>query len=118
MGRNLRNAYTNAVDLWALGAVVHELLTAEIPFLERYQDLESVCNTPLSERFAELDCDLLYKYCRDFKFPSERLQQHGVSNDGINFVKSLMAANPVDRVSATKALQSPWLAGTVVENRS
>lgn len=24
--------YTNAVDIWSLGCVVHQLLTAEIPF--------------------------------------------------------------------------------------
>lgn len=29
-----RQLYTWAVDMWGLGAVVHEILTAEIPFTE------------------------------------------------------------------------------------
>lgn len=35
---------------------------------------------------------------------------NGVSEDGIDFVKSLMTVNPRDRVSATVALESLWLA--------
>lgn len=39
----MTNAYTDAVDIWALGCIVHELLTAEIPFLEA-EYLNTVCS--------------------------------------------------------------------------
>lgn len=112
-----RDSYTKVVDIWAVGAVTHEILTAEIPFLDRHQDLDSMATTQHSEQYTasdfgvEVDSELLYNYCHGSEFPSERLEEHGVSEEGIDFVKSLMAANPRDRVSATDALKSLWLTG-------
>lgn len=55
---------------------------------------------------------LLYQYCSGDPFPIERLRQHCVSEDGIDFVMSLMVVNPTSRVSARDALASQWLLGT------
>lgn len=109
------NSYTNAVDLWALGAVVHEILTSEIPFLEEYEDICSSTVTPesftASDFEASIDSELIYNYCHGSEFPTETLLKYNVSESGVDFVKSLMAANPADRLSATQALKSLWLAG-------
>lgn len=117
MRTSVRDSYTKAVDLWALGAVVHEILTSEIPFLERYQETEitSLCQGEPSltdDLGPELNSELLYNYCRGSEFPSEGFERDGVSEEGINLVKSLMAANPRDRPAATDALKFQWLAGT------
>lgn len=106
--------YTTAVDIWAFGVVVHELLTSEIPFLDKYQPTESTYprNTGTS-----LDMQLLHQYCTGDPFPVEKLQQNCVSEEGIDFVKSLMVVNPTNRVSAREALASPWLVG-IAESRN
>lgn len=116
MRTSTRDSYTKAVDLWALGAVVHEILTSEIPFLERYQDTEitDLCQIDpflTSDSGPELNSELLYNYCRGSEFPSEGFERDGVSEEGIDLVKSLMAANPRDRPAATDALKCRWLAG-------
>lgn len=116
MRTSVRESYTKAVDLWALGAVVHEILTSEIPFLERYQDTDTtaVCQYEPSltdDLGPELNSELLYNYCRGSEFPSEGFRRDGVSEEGIDLVKSLMAANPRDRPAATDALKCRWLTG-------
>lgn len=113
MARNPRNSYTNAVDLWALGVIVHQILTSEIPFLDIDQDegMEKVSNiSTTSDPTPEMDMDLVYKYCRGLdSFPSQSLHINGVSDEGKNFVTNLMTADPSNRVSATDALKSIWL---------
>lgn len=95
------------------------MLTSEIPFLDKYQDMDGSVtfisgldigspdeSTAIS---ATMDMALLLDYCRNLKpFPTESLQNHGVSTDGISFVRSLMAPKPSDRVSAADALKSTW----------
>lgn len=105
-------SYTKNVDIWAFGAVVHEVLTSEIPFLEPAAIADSFMDSTVSAvSTVSVDMDVLYNYCRGQPFPIKPLQHHGIGLDGINFVKSLMAANPMDRVSATDALENPWLGG-------
>lgn len=117
MRTSLKDSYTKVVDLWALGAVVHEILTSEIPFLDTYQDLDWTMDLTLTPDLSSasnpdptIDMNLLQDYCRGINpFPRESLRKNGVSKEGIDFVKSLMAVNPRDRVSATDALKSLWL---------
>lgn len=116
MARNLRNSYTNAVDLWALGVIVHQILTSEIPFLDidQDEDMETVMSASdlsiTNDPTPEMDMDLVYKYCRGLDpFPSQSLHINGVSDEGKNFVTNLMTADPSNRVSATDALKSIWL---------
>lgn len=107
------NSYSKTVDIWALGAVVHKILTFEIPFLDKYEDstisgLDSAYATS-----AEVDIGLLSDYCRKSQpFPTESLLTHGASKYAIDFVKSMMVADPRRRVSAAAALDSDWLRGT------
>lgn len=87
------------------------MLTTEIPFLEIYTDDTDLGSIPAPD--DTVDMDLLYGYCRNLnEFQCSSLQKHGVSEDGIEFVKSLMVANPSERASAAAALGSQWLAQT------
>lgn len=107
--------YSFALDLWSLGCVVHELLTSQIPFVE----IDNGCDetddmTGLESGFtgidAEVDMESLCEYCRgEIDFPSDLLRASQVINEGIQFVKSLLVANPRDRATAASALQNPWL---------
>lgn len=102
-----RQVYSWGVDMWALGAVVHQVLTGEIPFLEI--DLPSDDSTVLSTEVS-IDGELLLNYCAGRSlFPMASLTMHGASADAVDFIKSLMVPDPKDRASAESALQSPWL---------
>lgn len=96
-------SYTNAVDLWALGVLVHEILTSEVVFLE--QAGESNISTSTIDNVPGIDMDLLYRYCRDPElFPVSALQLNGVNPDWVGFVKRLMAVDPRIRLTAADAL--------------
>lgn len=54
--------------------------------------------------------NLLCQYCNGTRdFPTATLKGSHVSERGVIFVKSLMAANPASRISASDALKSSWL---------
>ncbi|KAL9622240.1 MAG: hypothetical protein Q9160_003423 [Pyrenula sp. 1 TL-2023] len=79
--------YTNMVDIWSLGCMLHYLLTRHLPFPPN-----------------------LYKYCtRPTPFPSERLKHEQVTAAGISFIQLLIAPQPSQRPSASIALTSPWI---------
>lgn len=104
-----RDGYTTAVDLWAFGAVIYQVLTSELPFLDTYHDTDSVTITDYT---PQLDMKHLFEYCNGLAlFPVDRLEENMVGQDGIDFVKGLMAVNPDNRVSAIDASRSPWLMG-------
>lgn len=110
-------SYTNAIDLWAVGAIVHQMLTSEIPFLNTNQDsfLLPDLDYGSSDGFsATIDIYLLVDHCRNLKpYPTESLLAKGASRDGIDFVKSVMIVKPRDRLTAVEALGSVWLGETV-----
>lgn len=111
MGRS----YTNAVDIWALGCIVHEILTSEIPFIEAPFLNDSLFASLLNDSsqgpiMQEMDMKLLLDYSHGvIEFPTGSLQKSGVSEEGINFVKKLLEANPRSRMTASDGLKSPWL---------
>lgn len=81
--------YTNAVDIWSLGCICHRLLTMEPPFAK---------------------ITALAPYCWGGKdLPIDALQKATVSDEGIMFVRKLMAPQPSERLDAQAALQSLWL---------
>lgn len=93
-----RQSCDSAVDLWALGVVVHEILTSEIPFLDNGNPDNT---TAVSQYCCSLD-----------PFPSQSLHASGVGEAGIEFVESLMVVDPRGRVRAAAALKSAWLLET------
>lgn len=81
--------YTNAVDLWALGCVVHRLLTMGPPFVKP---------------------GALARYCFNRTcLHIETMKHNVISEEGIQFVKSLLMAQPSKRLTTEAALSSPWL---------
>lgn len=114
--RNLRksgsNSYSNTVDIWALGAVVHKILTAEIPFLDKYEEVSMTSGLDSGYvTSGEVDIGLLSDYCRKSQpFPTESLLTNKASEDAIDFVKSMMLVDPRARITAAGALNSRWLA--------
>lgn len=91
--------------------MVHEILTANLPFLDTYQDSDPMTSLDTTASSA-MDIELLFNYCHGFeKFPVETLESNGVSTGLIELVKSMLVANPNKRVSAKDALESPSLNG-------
>lgn len=94
---------------------MHELLTSQIPFVEidnRCDDMDDITGleSSLTEINSEVDMESLCEYCRgEIDFPSAILHASQVSGEGIEFVKSLLVANPRDRSTAVSALHNPWL---------
>lgn len=105
--------FTNALDLWSLGCIVYELLTSQIPFLELDLEVDELSGLDSSVMVNGIDMQLLYEYCQGkTDFPSEILLKSDVAEDGIEFVKSLLTANPSLRATASTALQNPWILNT------
>lgn len=105
------NSYTDAIDLWALGAIVHQMLTSEIPFRDTYQPsfLSEFDLSSSNTNSPTLDMGLIVDYCRAAKpFPTGSLLNKRVNRNGIEFVTSVMAANPRDRLTAVAALKCVW----------
>lgn len=109
------DAFTYALDMWSLGCLVHELLTSQTPFRELPEDLDdtSEIESGFTTIGSEVDMSRLCDYCHGrIDFPLEALHSALVAQPGINFVKSLLVANPDERATATHALRHPWLANT------
>lgn len=108
------NSYSKTVDIWALGAVVHKILTAEIPFLDKYNEVPMTSGLDSGYVTSkEVDIGLLSDYCRKSQvFPTESLLTNKASEDAIDFVKSMMLVDPRARVTAVGALNSRWLRET------
>ena len=80
--------YTNAVDMWAVGCIAHEILTGSLPF------------PGISE---------LQSYCNWREFPWGLMCQKNVSRKGMEIVGRMLALHPERRVTAKAALDSEWL---------
>lgn len=105
-----RESYARSVDIWSLGIMTHEVLTSEIPFLQVDSDRMSESGFESELLAPEIDMAHLYEYCYGHKgFPLDSLQNSQVSEKGQKFVMGLLVANPSARMSATDALESPWL---------
>ena len=83
--------YTNAVDIWSLGAILFLILSGRV-MLE--------------------DNRHLHDYQQGKKlFPFDLLRRQEVSDAGIEFVRGLLARLPAQRPSASACFQDPWLRG-------
>lgn len=111
-----REGYTSAVDIWALGCLIYEMLTLETPFLDTSSsDLSGLATTTTSGP-RPLDTYLLMEYCKgEVTFPTDTLVSASSCLKAIDFVKRLLAADPGSRLSAADAINHSWLSGTVPE---
>lgn len=106
-----RVEYTTAVDMWALGLIVHELLTGHTPFLETppVDTLSSGYPTALTEDVT-IDMRLMLQFCDgNVELPRELL--HDKDPAAVSFIESLVVPDPVKRSSAALALLHPWITG-------
>ncbi|KFY08758.1 hypothetical protein V492_05936 [Pseudogymnoascus sp. VKM F-4246] len=80
--------YTNAVDIWATGAIAYRLIAGCVPFT----------------------VPALMKYCEDKSlFPYDPLFDCGLKSEGSRFLRQLLAAQPKDRPTASQALSHDWI---------
>lgn len=107
--------FTYALDIWSLGCLVHELLTSQTPFCE-IADAdagETWDESGFTVTGSQTDMGMLYQYCQGRSaFPTEVLQAAQVPQEGIDFVKGLLVADPRKRPEAVDAQRSPWLRNT------
>ncbi|VUC21194.1 unnamed protein product [Clonostachys rosea] len=82
-----------AVDMWGLGQCVSRLLTGQVLF--------------------PTQLDLGRYYFGDTKFPEPRLRNVGATDDVVDFVKSLTIIEPAKRLTASAALDHPWMEMTL-----
>ena len=80
--------YTNAVDIWAIGCITHELLTRHPPF----------------RGFGEL-----MSYVIRPEPPRKDMLSKNISQKGIEFVASTLGYPLERRIAAIEALDSDWL---------
>ena len=85
--------YTNAVDIWSLGCVIYELLVGKKLFVSEFQ--------------------LCRYFSGTWPFPEERLRMLSppTNNSGISLLRAMLAIQPGDRPTATRALRNLWLTG-------
>lgn len=84
-------SYTNAVDLWALGAITFRILTQQ-PIFENIYDVFEY-----ADGFSDLSSQ------------KSLLQEKGVGSSCYEFLDGLIQARPEARLGASQALQHAWL---------
>ena len=80
--------YTNAIDIWALGCITHEMLTQTLPFWG-LRELSSYCSHP--------------------QLPRNTMHSKNISKGGIEFVERALGYPPERRIKAREALDLEWL---------
>ena len=87
----LKNApYDQSVDMWSIGVIIYVLLCGYPPFADSNQ----------SELFRRIRMS-------NWKFRGEEWEN--ISDDAKDLIRGLLVANPIQRFTATQALQCEWL---------
>lgn len=76
--------YTNTVDIWSLGCLIHVAITKQLPIFD-------------SSGY------------HDYHRSRQTLVKRGASSTAIEFIASFMSPRPSDRPTAADALAHPWL---------
>eukprot|EP00050_Salpingoeca_kvevrii_P020597 m.100476 g.100476 ORF g.100476 m.100476 type:complete len:369 (-) comp8931_c0_seq3:91-1197(-) len=86
----LGRPYSFAVDLWSLGVITFILLAGYMPFDEKRKPL-------------------LFQKIMNAEYEFRKEQWARVSDSGRDFVSKLLVRDPACRMSASQALQHPWI---------
>lgn len=89
-GSENSSTYTNAVDMWSLGFLIHWLITGQVP-LQR-AELQSFC-------FGKM------------QMPTEKLKEKQASEDVVDLVQALLRPRPEDRLDCRRTQDHPWFQG-------
>ncbi|KAJ8973434.1 hypothetical protein NQ317_016717 [Molorchus minor] len=85
----LQHTYSELCDVWAIGIILYMLLFGKYPF------------------FSTKENELIYKICKcDPKLPPP---SGIISSDVIDFIKSILQKDPVNRITAIEMIKHPWL---------
>lgn len=85
--------YSDKVDIWSIGCMAYVILTSYLPFPQTTQNE-------------------LYKHLLHGTIETRYLKEAGVSDAGVEFVKSLLTLDPSKRPSAAEALALQWVENT------
>ena len=85
--------YESSVDMWSIGVITYILLCGYPPFRDNNQP----------RLFAKI---------RDVQYEFDSPYWDDISDEAKNFVSSLLQGDPKNRMTAAKALQHEWLAGS------
>lgn len=85
---NNTEVFTPATDCWSVGCIIYRLLAGAAPFRSPRDIII----------FTEMGISL-----------KDVLLQRGIESIGISFISQLLQRDPHDRLTATTALQHPWL---------
>mmetsp|Transcript_28547 Transcript_28547/g.60860 ORF Transcript_28547/g.60860 Transcript_28547/m.60860 type:complete len:893 (+) Transcript_28547:206-2884(+) len=88
-----RKPYDQKVDMWSIGVTCYLLLCGDTPFNGKNRQ----------QLFRRISCD-------EATFSDEKWGH--VSDEGVDFVRKLLAKDPAKRLSAAQALSHPWLTET------
>ncbi|EER06423.1 calcium-dependent protein kinase, putative [Perkinsus marinus ATCC 50983] len=87
----LEGSYTNKCDLWSLGVIVYMLLSGSPPF-----------HGPERDMLVSIEEG-------EYEMPEEKWAN--ISPQAKDFVRRLLIRDPEERMSASEALQHPWIVG-------
>lgn len=110
--KNLRlgKNHTIALDMWAVGSILHVMVTLETPFTEDPDDNVSTASCDTTSDIQTTDMVQFLKFCYgDIEFPTEKLVESKLSREGIDFITKLLVADPRLRMTAAESLNHNWL---------
>lgn len=87
-------AYGPQADMWSLGVILYEMLSAVHPFYDDSEDQSE---------------DDLFSRIQHAKFSTDGGAWDHVSEDAKDLVRKILVVDPTRRLSATDALTHPWI---------
>lgn len=92
--------FGTAIDMWAAGVMLHQMLTSKLPFWQNKS----------AEEIAALPPWAIVGAVRTYDISYPRSTWGGISREAQQLVASMLDRNPAERITADKALAHPWFA--------
>lgn len=113
------NTYTTAVDMWAAGCILAELISGRPLFpgsstMDQLERIVSYSGPPTPTDIDSMDSDFTRSMISSLSFSKARIEledkMSGAPPDAIDLVRKLISFNPNERPTATEALEHPYVA--------